>query len=929
MPTDRFPVRCAWFAAVLKQPFAAGADAADAVKMSGDGAASAMGASKPTGYAFILLLAALWAILSSTQAFAVPPGEELTFDAGPKPVIFSGQLHADHGLKCADCHTALFKKEKGNAKITLADHFAGKQYCYACHNGTKAFAPKGNCAKCHGNQSPSAAPAEPAAKGEAPPPATASAIAQEPVKAPAAAGTAKGAAHAPVPAAAAVVAPVAAPEAAKVPAPAKTESAAAKPAAAPVVAQGAANAGEATKTTEAGPTGKACEDCPDYTGWSGWAEGGANYLSDDSYHFGRYTGLEKKGATAIVNGAVRYRGKDGTYLDGKAIDLGLASRDLVVGGGNQGRYGIEVEYDQIPNFRAQDARSPFINRGGGQLGLLAVPILGTDLNSTPLKTERDRLGVKFSMIPAKEWEITGFFREEKKDGTRDVGGSFGFNQVAILPVSIDYKTDDFGVTLGYRGGKLQAQLAYAGSLFKNGQDATTWDNPFPALPNNGRIAEAPDNQFHQISGLLGYQVTDHTRIGAKVALGRMTQNQSFLPYTINPAVAANPLLSPLPASSLDGRVDTTLAKFDINSRPAPRLRLDASYTYSNRDNKSSINTYNYVIADTALAIDPNTGLPVVRQNRPYSFEQHLLRSKVDYLLPKDIGVSGGFDYDQMNRAYQQVEETKDKMLWAKIRVHPLDTLEGTLKYSYSARDASNFVPLASQNPLLENPVFPESVNPLMQAFELADRNRNKLGLDVSFTPRENLSLSLNVDYNKDNYHNMVLGLTQASGLTVTPSVTYTFSERFSATAYFTYEDLSSEQTGREWIPLPPISTIWMASDKNLTQTLGLSANWKTASKKLDLGADVVYSEFTGKIEYANAADLPDLSSKLAAIGLRGRYMLKDNLSLRAALWYEKYQESDWAKNSSINFLPTVLSLGTAAQNPETILGSLAVRYDFK
>ncbi|MGD2081056.1 MAG: hypothetical protein PVJ36_08000 [Nitrospirota bacterium] len=31
----------------------------------------------------------------------------------------------------------------------MADHNAGEQYCWACHNGTKAFEAQGNCAKCH------------------------------------------------------------------------------------------------------------------------------------------------------------------------------------------------------------------------------------------------------------------------------------------------------------------------------------------------------------------------------------------------------------------------------------------------------------------------------------------------------------------------------------------------------------------------------------------------------------------------------------------------------------------------------------------------------------------------------------------------------------------------------------------------------------
>jgi MtrB/PioB family decaheme-associated outer membrane protein len=690
-------------------------------------------------------------------------------------------------------------------------------------------------------------------------------------------------------------------------------------------ATNARGADAASPGSAAQPSGKACSSCPDYSGWSGWLEGGLDYLSDDDYHFGRYSGLEKKGTLLDGGADLSYRSGDGTYLDGIAKDLGLASRDVVIDGGKQGKYGISLEYDQIPNFRAQDARSPFVNQGGGLLGLPSGPSLGSELNATPLKTERDRLGVKFSLVPGKQWEITGFFRQEKKDGTRDVGAGFGFNQVAILPVPIDYTTDDFGLNLGYRGTRLQYSLAYAGSLFKNANDAITWDNPFPSLPDSGRIAEAPDNQSHHISAHLGYQLTDVTHIGGQLAWGRLTQNQDFLPYTINP----NIVTPGLPTASLNGLVDTTLASLDITSRPMPRLRFDASYTYSNRDNKTPVNTYNYVITDSALAINPNTGLPVARQNAPYSFEQNLFRANAGYRLPNDVDVSGGFDYDQKNQTYEEVEQTRDKTVWAKLKVQLHETVEGSLKYAYSSRDASSYVPLTQQNPLLGNPVFPNSVNPLMQAFELADRVRNKVGAEIAFTPQKSVSLSLDAEYYKDNYENMVLGLTEADGVSLTPSLTYIFSEQLSASAFYTYEKLDSAQNGLEWIPLPPVAISWMESDSNLTQTLGINGSWKVIPKKLDFGADFVYSWFNGKIDYANAASLPDLDSTLASVGVHGNYKIQNNLSLRAALQYEKYNESDWAKNSSVSVLPTVLSLGTASQDENVVLVSVTLRYDLK
>jgi c(7)-type cytochrome triheme protein len=84
----------------------------------------------------------------SVSAFAVPAGKNVDFAGGAAgKVVFDGKIHADKGLKCADCHPGNFKMKKGGDVITMADINAGKS-CGACHNGTKAFAAK-ECAKCH------------------------------------------------------------------------------------------------------------------------------------------------------------------------------------------------------------------------------------------------------------------------------------------------------------------------------------------------------------------------------------------------------------------------------------------------------------------------------------------------------------------------------------------------------------------------------------------------------------------------------------------------------------------------------------------------------------------------------------------------------------------------------------------------------------
>lgn len=98
---------------------------------------------------FTLILTLLIAVAFVGSVMAVPPGKTIEFAGGaPGKVILDGKTHADKGLKCADCHPKVFQMKKGAAKITMADIDAGKA-CGTCHNGTKAFASKDNCAKCH------------------------------------------------------------------------------------------------------------------------------------------------------------------------------------------------------------------------------------------------------------------------------------------------------------------------------------------------------------------------------------------------------------------------------------------------------------------------------------------------------------------------------------------------------------------------------------------------------------------------------------------------------------------------------------------------------------------------------------------------------------------------------------------------------------
>jgi len=96
----------------------------------------------------VLALTLIIAVAFIGSALAVPAGKTVEFEGGGAgKVVFDGKVHADKGLKCNDCHTAIFQMKKGSAKITMKEINAGKQ-CGTCHNGDKAFKAIA-CKKCH------------------------------------------------------------------------------------------------------------------------------------------------------------------------------------------------------------------------------------------------------------------------------------------------------------------------------------------------------------------------------------------------------------------------------------------------------------------------------------------------------------------------------------------------------------------------------------------------------------------------------------------------------------------------------------------------------------------------------------------------------------------------------------------------------------
>jgi MtrB/PioB family decaheme-associated outer membrane protein len=637
---------------------------------------------------------------------------------------------------------------------------------------------------------------------------------------------------------------------------------------------------------------------------------GAGFVTDDAYRFGRYTGLEAEGAYFLGDISAHRYGEGGGYWQARGTNLGLDSRYLRLDFGSQGRHEYFLEYDKLPNNKSDTVSTPYIGAGGSTL------TLGSGLTPFEIETERERIGLGGRLFHRNHWVFDVAYNHETREGTDKAGSAmvYNFTQVvrntyaALLPEPVDYQTDRVDVSLQYAKEQLQFKLAYHMSLFDNDEYALTWEDAFnPA--SFGSQALAPDNEFHQVTATLGYQLPHNTRFTGVLSTGLMTQDQDYQPYTVNPAAG-----SALPRSSLDGEVWLTTVQLKLASRPLPKLRLSAAYSYNERDNDSSVASYDYVVADYQSRHSV--------QNRPLSYERNRLELSANYRINSDMSLLGGYSSDDMSRDYTAAEreDTDENTLFAKWKLRPHADINLALYAEASGRDGSIYNPPADENPA-------------MRKYYLADRDRTKVGTMIDYMPADNLSLSLSADYIEDDYDDSEVGLTEATQPTYTLDVSYQPARDVTTHAYYTREDIESTQYG--WEADPALVRDWKAEFKDTVDTFGIGAKLTEIRGKWDVGADLTWSRATGESDLTSLSapgtedQFPDLETELTSLKLWALYRYRHNLAFKLSYWYEDYSADNWAYDGlKENSVSNIVLLGEETQDYDTSVIAASLIYHF-
>jgi MtrB/PioB family decaheme-associated outer membrane protein len=651
---------------------------------------------------------------------------------------------------------------------------------------------------------------------------------------------------------------------------------------------------------------------------------GLGYVSDDAYKFGRYNGLQTKGAFVVGDIKAREFDEDGRFWRVRGTHLGLESRYLRLEGGVQGSHKFFLEYDELPNYKNNTVQTPFLGVGSNTLTLPSGFDIDTNLdaslNSFELETRRKRAKVGAMFVPKEHWQFDIDYSHENKQGVDATGsamhsnndpnvGRIGNITTSILPEPIDQDTDMVNATLHYAGDTGQLDLKYHMSLFDNNNDSLSWQDPFNPVAT-GSMALAPDNEFHQLSLTGGYTLPYNSRLTGLISSGRMTQNQDFQAYSVGGTLPAT--------SSLNGEVWLTSAQLKLASRPVNKLRLNAELRYNERDNQTPVNTYDYVKLDS----DTLTGSAV---NRPYSYKNNRIKLDANYRFNTITSLRGGYKYNEMKRSYidAERENTQENTLFARWKLKAHTTVDLALFGEVSSRDGSDYN-------------TPTNQNLAMRKFNLADRDRTQVGASIDYMATDKLFLSARADYNQDDYNNSTIGLTEASQPVYTVDFSYQPANNITTYGYYTYENIQSSQAGEDVSNMSSTAG-WEADFDDTFNTAGIGAKL-TDLGKWAVGADIVYSKSRGESEMKDLANpgteeqYPDTKTELTSVKLWTRYHHSKQLSYKLGYWFEEYSAENW--NAGLQpYDPTVtgnsiLLLGneTLDYNVHVITASASYRF---
>ncbi|MBI2688448.1 MAG: MtrB/PioB family outer membrane beta-barrel protein [Acidobacteria bacterium] len=610
------------------------------------------------------------------------------------------------------------------------------------------------------------------------------------------------------------------------------------------------------------------------------------------------------------------------------------------------------------------------------------PLVRNELSLAPVsdvRVKRDQVSLRQS-IRFGSLELHGQWRSIFSRGTRPKGiGTFARQNIGPagdglwesigveIPEPVRHRTDQLTLGALTSGKKWRLGFDYRLSFFRNDITTLTYENPFRVTDAAGnppgsavgrnrfvrqQNALAPNTDYHSITVYGGFDLPRDTQVRALFSWGRSSQNDPFVPYTMNTALVgtapglANNLpagssvlnVSSLPQTSLNGRVRTLNYDGALVSRPWKNMNFRVQYRAEDMKNQSPRIVFpgqpRFGDSHWVTNVD-YYGLPI--ENFPTSYVRQDAIASWEWDVMPSLTWKAEYQYETQKNIFRDAPHLNEHSVGGRIDYKIASKYAFKADYKYSDRKPDRYLiqPLTFnptlngwevvRSPTEQYPQFIRGV-PLefnqLRRFDMTGRNRHDGNAALEFRLGDKVTFSPSAHYLRNNYTKGFYGLTFDEMVSADSEVTFTAGER---TFLFLNYSLQLDRyhmlgmgnlitgavvNGSPCCAQYPIANTWNRSSRSKLNYVQAGLNWASSGEKTAIDLNYGFSFARDQIHASNpytiradspytagAYNYPDTKNGFREVFLTLTRKLRPGLEVGLQYKFNSYQLDDFYLNA--------------------------------
>jgi len=586
---------------------------------------------------------------------------------------------------------------------------------------------------------------------------------------------------------------------------------------------------------------------------------------------------------------------------------------------------IDAGYQQIPHLFSQVARIGYYE---AQPGVFVLPdTLQIRNQRTPaqynanmndyLNQSADDARLKFGTNivtgrlrarPQQGWQFDVKAERRERNGRKAYGGTFGFSNAVEMVEPIDERMLDVDGLANWSGKNMNVRAGVGVSSFDNRVSTLVWDNPrqftdSPTTPGRGRLDLYPNNNAFRGRLGMSWQVQPKTSVDVEATASHQTQNDPWLPFTINSAI---PQSSPdsLPGKSTDAKAVEWTGDVRLHSRAlTPSVYTTLRFHHHHYDNNTPTWTF------SGRSAYDNAWTPGPFDSKPFGNSQSTAGADIDWQAVHHVTLSGTAEMRYREHTLREGGKDEEPFFQVQSRAYPSDAVSMRVYASYGHRYLTEF----DQADLTDAGELDG-----LRRFDIANRQQGRAGAELDATLTSDFDVSVQYDYERNHYDQTTYGLQEdrtQGGLvqgTLHASDGLDLNAGYGVAWPITRQ--ASNESNAAPPPTPDYPTNWWAYIHDRSEWAMAGANWWALPKKLNFVLDYTYSRDQTEYDLINAAgtavDVPSTFYRRHIVEAEAIWRAKYHTDISLRYGYDFFDVVDFA-NQDIPLLGPTATAGTA------------------